>query len=76
MTFELDATSPREGEAAKAEDQWLVRWAREVGWPHMAMGHQFHTNKHPNPTTEIGNLRWVVNSPTPKWYHTGFDPQP
>ncbi|CAJ1330154.1 unnamed protein product [Effrenium voratum] len=30
MTFELDATSPREGEAAKAEDdKLLVRWARE-----------------------------------------------
>ena len=30
-----------------------------------------------NPTTKIGSLKWVVNSPNnPKWDPIGFDPQP
>ena len=31
-------------------------------------------SEHPNPTTKIGSLKWVVNSPTPKMgSQTGFD---
>ena len=32
----------------------------------MAMGQNPHrtASAHPNPTTKIGNLKWVVNSPT------------
>ena len=26
--------------------------------------------------TKVGNLKWAVNSPTPKWDPIGFDPQP
>ena len=32
-----------------------------------------YLSEHPNPTTKIGSLKWVVNSPTPKWDPTGFD---
>ena len=29
-----------------------------------------------NPTTKIGSLKWVVNSPIPKWDPIGFEPWP
>ena len=46
--------------------------------PHLAMGERKNKYQsprgHPNPTTKIGSLKWVVNSPSPKM--VGVDPRP